>query len=56
MTRSDKVGVGVSFARDTTSARLQAVLNALRVHLVGVSANGAIRLLSGSPLAGTTRA
>jgi 2-isopropylmalate synthase len=29
----DKVGVGVSFARDTTSATLQAVLNALRAQL-----------------------
>jgi 2-isopropylmalate synthase len=54
----DKVGVGVSFAKDTTSATLQAVLNALPVHLVGVSANAnaAIHVVSGSPLADTTRA
>jgi 2-isopropylmalate synthase len=38
---SDKVGVGVSFAKDTTSATLQAVLNALPAHLLGASTNGA---------------
>jgi len=37
----DKVGVGVSFAKDTTSATLQAVLNALPAQLVGASTNGA---------------
>jgi hypothetical protein len=37
----DQVGVGVSFARDTTSATLQAVLNALPAHLLGASTNGA---------------
>jgi len=42
----DKVGVGVSFAKDTTSATLQAVLNAVPVQLVPVSADGA-RLVVG---------
>ena len=37
----DEVGVGVSFARDTTSATLQAVLNALRAKLAFVSRDGA---------------
>jgi 2-isopropylmalate synthase len=52
----DKLGVGVSFAKDTTSATLQAVLNALRVQLGPVSAADARLVISGSPFAGPTPA
>jgi 2-isopropylmalate synthase len=52
----DKLGVGVSFAKDTTSATLQAVLNALPMQLVGVNANGALLVVSDSPRAGSTPA
>jgi 2-isopropylmalate synthase len=45
----DKVGVGVSFARDTTSATLQAVLNALPPKLAFVKADGALPEVGDSP-------
>ena len=44
----DKVGVGVSFAKDTTSATLQAVLNALPAQLSHWSRR---RRADGAPLA-----
>jgi 2-isopropylmalate synthase len=53
----DKVGVGVSFAKDTTSATLQAVLNALPaqlVQLVDAGADGVRLVVGGSPLADST--